>query len=50
MLALTGSREVIIMEELKPERSFNANLNFLKKIYTNNGTFIGLETTAWYAL
>jgi outer membrane receptor for ferrienterochelin and colicins len=46
--ALTGSREVIIMEELKPERSFNANLNYLKKIYTNNGTFIGLETTAWY--
>jgi outer membrane receptor for ferrienterochelin and colicins len=46
--ALTGSREVIVMEELKPERSFNANLNYLKKIYTNNGTFIGLETTAWY--
>jgi outer membrane receptor for ferrienterochelin and colicins len=35
------------MEELKPERSFNANLNYLKKIYTNNGTFI-METTAWY--
>jgi outer membrane receptor for ferrienterochelin and colicins len=46
--ALTGSREVIVLEELKPERSFNANLNYLKKIYTNNGTFIGLETTAWY--
>jgi outer membrane receptor for ferrienterochelin and colicins len=46
--ALTGSRDVIIMEELKPERSINANLNFLKKIYTANGTFIGLETTAWY--
>lgn len=46
--ALTGSREVIVMEELKPERSFNANLNYLKKIYTNNGTFIGLETTVWY--
>jgi outer membrane receptor for ferrienterochelin and colicins len=46
--ALTGSREVIVMEELKPERSFNVNLNYLKKIYTSNGTFIGLETTAWY--
>lgn len=46
--ALTGSREVIVLEELKPERSFNANLNYLKKIYTDNGTFIGLETTAWY--
>jgi outer membrane receptor for ferrienterochelin and colicins len=46
--ALTGSRDVIVMEELKPERSYNANLNYLKKIYTKNGTFIGLETTAWY--
>ncbi len=46
--ALTGSRDVIVLEELKPERSINVNLNYLKKIYTNNGTFIGLETTAWY--
>jgi outer membrane receptor for ferrienterochelin and colicins len=46
--ALTGSRDVIVMEELKPERSYNANLNYLKKMYTKNGTFIGLETTAWY--
>jgi hypothetical protein len=45
--ALTGSRDVIVLEELK-ERSYNANLNYLKKIYTNNGNFIGLETTAWY--
>lgn len=46
--ALTGSRDVLVLEELKPERSYNANLNYLKKIYTNNGNFIGLETTAWY--
>lgn len=46
--ALTGSRDVIVLEELKPERSYNANLNYLKKIYTENGNFIGLETTAWY--
>ena len=46
--ALTGSRDVIVLEELKPERSFNVNLNYLKKIYTSNGNFIGLETTAWY--
>ena len=46
--ALTGSREVIVLEELKPERSFNVNLNYLKKIYTQNGNFIGIETTAWY--
>lgn len=46
--ALTGSRDVIVLEELKPERSFNANLNHLKKFYSKNGNFIGLETTAWY--
>ena len=46
--ALTGSRDVIVLEELKPERSINANINYLKKIYTNNGNFIGFETTAWY--
>lgn len=46
--ALTGSRDVIVLEELKPERSYNANLNYLKKIFTNNGNFIGLETSAWY--
>ncbi|OCB75397.1 TonB-dependent receptor [Flavobacterium crassostreae] len=46
--ALTGSRDVIVLEDLKPERSINANLNYLKKIYTKNGHFIGIETTAWY--
>jgi len=46
--ALTGSREVIVQEELKPERSYNVNLNYLKKIYTENGNFIGLEASAWY--
>lgn len=46
--ALTGSRDVIVLEDLKPERSYNANLNFLKKFYLKDGSFIGVETTAWY--
>lgn len=46
--ALTGAREVIIAEELKPERSYNVNLNYLKKIYSDNGTFIGLDASAFY--
>jgi len=46
--ALTGSRDVIVLEDLKPERSYNANINFLKKFYSKDGDFIGLETTAWY--
>jgi outer membrane receptor for ferrienterochelin and colicins len=46
--ALTGSRDVIVEEELKPERSYNANINYLKKMYSKNGNFFGWETTAWY--
>jgi outer membrane receptor for ferrienterochelin and colicins len=46
--ALTGSREVVIAENLNPEKSINANLNYIKKIYFDSGTFIGIETTAFY--
>ncbi len=45
--ALTGSRDVIILEDLKPERSYNANINYLKKIYLKGGHFIGFEATGW---
>ncbi|MCL5127108.1 TonB-dependent receptor [Algibacter sp. L4_22] len=46
--ALTGARDVIIAEELKPERSFNINVNYLKKMYTKSGMIIGLDASAWY--
>ena len=46
--ALTGSREVVIANNLNPEKSMNANLNYIKKIYFDNGTFLGIETTAFY--
>ncbi|MEN8789932.1 MAG: TonB-dependent receptor, partial [Flavobacteriaceae bacterium] len=46
--ALTGARDVIIAEELKPERSVNFNLNYLKKIYADNGVFIGFDLSAFY--
>ncbi|WP_405379703.1 TonB-dependent receptor [Maribacter sp. LLG6340-A2] len=46
--ALTGARDVIIAEELKPERSFNINLNYLKKIYGDNGTFAVLDASVFY--
>ncbi|MEZ4810053.1 MAG: TonB-dependent receptor [Allomuricauda sp.] len=46
--ALTGSREVVITEALKPERSVNVNLNYLKKIYSDNGMFIGLDASVFY--
>ncbi len=46
--ALTGAREVVIAEALKPERSFNLNLNFLKKMYGDNGTFVTLDASLFY--
>ncbi|MBK7182889.1 MAG: TonB-dependent receptor [Bacteroidetes bacterium] len=35
--ALTGAREVIIESDLKPEKSWNANLNFLKYFILKKG-------------
>jgi len=46
--ALTGARDVIILNDLKPEKSYNANLNFVKKIYFVSGSFVGLEASAFY--
>ncbi len=46
--ALTGSREVVIANELDPEQSFNANLNYIRKMYVGNGTIINFETSAFY--
>jgi outer membrane receptor for ferrienterochelin and colicins len=46
--ALTGSREVVITEQLKPERSYNANLNFIKKFYFESGNFMSMDASAWY--
>ncbi|WP_394974083.1 TonB-dependent receptor domain-containing protein [uncultured Croceitalea sp.] len=46
--ALTGARDVIITEELNPERSTNINLNYLKKIYADNGTFVSIDASAFY--
>lgn len=46
--ALTGAREVVFVEELKPEQSWNTNLNLVKKHYSDRGTFIGIDATAFY--
>jgi len=45
--ALTGSREVVVKEALKPEQSWNANINFVKKIVTGN-SFIGFDASVFY--
>ncbi len=46
--ALTGSREVVIKNNLKPEQSINVNLNYIKKFNFENGTFIGIETSFFH--
>lgn len=46
--ALTGARTVVFAESLRPETSWNTNLNVIKRIYTKGGTFIALDATAFY--
>lgn len=46
--ALTGARKVVFEGELKPETSWNANLNLVKKIYTRGNTYIGIDASAFY--
>ncbi|UII25830.1 TonB-dependent receptor [Fulvivirga maritima] len=46
--ALTGARMVVFEEELKPETSWNVNLNLVKKVYTTNHIYIGLDASGFY--
>lgn len=46
--ALTGAREVVFMEELRPEQSWNMNSNLTKKIFTSKGNYFGLEGSLFY--
>lgn len=46
--ALTGARDVIFEEDLKPETSWNANVNYVKKFYSENGSVFGIDASAFY--
>lgn len=46
--ALTGARQVVFEEELAPERSWNTNLNVVKKIYSDQGNYFGLDGSVFY--
>ena len=46
--ALTGARTIEIKSALKPERSYNANINYIKSIYTKNNRSITIDATAFY--
>ncbi len=46
--ALTGARDVIILEDLEPEQSYNVNLNFSERVFLKSGGFVSLDASAWY--
>ena len=46
--ALTGAREVVIAEELKPERSYNGNLNYVVKVPSAAG-LLNIDMTGFYS-
>jgi len=45
--ALSGARDVIIKENLKPETSYNLNLSYLKNWYASNGSVFQIEASTW---
>lgn len=46
--ALTGAREIVIRNDLRPEKSINVNLNYVTKFNFESGLFIGVETSAFH--
>ena len=46
--ALTGARDVVFLEDLNPETSWNANLNYVKKIFTDNGSVLSWDASLFY--
>ena len=46
--ALTGARKVVIAEELKPERSYNGNLNYVVKVPSSAG-LLNIDMTGFYS-
>lgn len=45
--AVSGARELVILEDLKPETSWNGNLNFVRDFYFDWGS-VNLDTSAFY--
>lgn len=46
--ALSGARDVIVLEDLKPEKSYNVNVNYLKTWMLKDDFILQAEATAWY--
>tara|TARA_B100000767_G_scaffold70659_1_gene67273 strand:- start:2068 stop:4311 length:2244 start_codon:yes stop_codon:yes gene_type:complete len=46
--ALTGARDVVFLEDLNPERSWNINGNFIKKLYSKQGNIIEFDFSLFH--
>src|SRR5690606_2435331 len=46
--ALSGARDVIVLEDLKPEKSYNVNVNYLKTRKLKDDFILQAESAAWY--
>lgn len=46
--ALTGARETIILNDLRPETSWNGNINYVRKFNVKNKLFLNFDLTAFY--
>ena len=46
--ALTGAREVTFEEDLKPETSWNGNINYIKKFYGSGNSIFTIDASAFY--
>ena len=46
--ALTGARDVVFLNDLKPERSWNTNINYVKKIYAKQGYILDFDSSIFW--
>ncbi|MGN0002577.1 MAG: TonB-dependent receptor domain-containing protein [Sphingobacterium composti] len=46
--ALTGARDVVFEGDLKPETSWNGNVNYIKKFYSTSGAVFAIDASAFY--
>ena len=46
--AVSGAREVVLVDNLDPETSYNLNLNYLKKFKLENAGIVNFEMSSWY--
>lgn len=46
--ALTGARDVVFLEDLEPERSWNGNLNYVRKFYSKSGLIASIDASLFY--